>query len=169
MPALRAEVALTLLLLVNAKVWTDNPQQPEAEAIAIRGNRIEAVGSTAEILKQKSPDARVLDLHGRRVIAGFNDAHVHFYSGGANLTSPPLRYSKSQEDFRNTLGRSTKGLPPGRWILGGNWDHENWTPAELPTHQLIDAGYAGLACFHQSARRAHVACQLAGIEARGHR
>jgi predicted amidohydrolase YtcJ len=86
MPALKAEAALTLLLLVNAKVWTGNPQQPEAEAIAIRGNRIEAVGSTAEMLKRRLPDAHVLDLHGRRVVAGFNDAHVHFYSGGANLT-----------------------------------------------------------------------------------
>ncbi len=169
MPALRAEVALTLLLLVNAKVWTDNPRQPEAEAIAIRGNRIEAVGSTAEILKQKSPDARVLDLHGRRVIAGFNDAHVHFYSGGANLTSPPLRYSKSQEDFRNTLGRYTKGLPPGRWILGGNWDHENWTPAELPTHQLIDPVTADWPVFinrldgHMSLANS-LALKLAGID-----
>ena len=54
MPVLKAEAALTLLLLVNAKVWTGNPQQPEAEAIAIRGNRIEAVGSTAEILKRQT-------------------------------------------------------------------------------------------------------------------
>jgi len=169
MPALRAEAALTLLLLVNAKVWTDNPRQPEAEAIAIRGNRIEAVGSTSEILKQKSPDARVLDLHGRRVIAGFNDAHVHFYSGGANLTSPPLRYSKSQEDFRNTLGLYAKRLPPGRWILGGNWDHENWTPAELPTRQLIDAVTADWPVFinrldgHMSLANS-VALKLAGID-----
>src|SRR6185437_6432792 len=137
MPALKAEVALTLLLLVNAKVWTGNPQQPEAEAIAIRSNRIEAVGSTTEILRRRSADARVFDLHGRRVVAGFNDAHVHFYSGGANLASPPLRYSKSQQEFRDTLGLYASRLPAGRWILGGNWDHENWTPAELPTRQLI--------------------------------
>jgi len=169
MPALRAEAALTLLLLVNAKVWTGNPRQPDAEAVAIRGNRIEAVGSTSEILKQKSPDARVLDLHGRRVIAGFNDAHVHFYSGGANLTSPPLRYSKSQEDFRNTLGLYAKRLPPGRWILGGNWDHENWTPAELPTRQLIDAVTADWPVFinrldgHMSLANS-VALKLAGID-----
>src|SRR5437879_13351718 len=99
MPVLRAEAALTLLLLVNGKSWTGNPQQREAEAVAIRGNRILAVGSTAEILRLKVADTQALDLHGWRVVAGFNDAHVHFYSGGANLTSPPLRYSKSQEDF----------------------------------------------------------------------
>lgn len=140
MPVLRVEAAaLTLLLLVNGKIWTGNPQQPEAEAVAIQGNRILAVGSTAEILKLKPSDTQALDLHGRRVVAGFNDAHVHFYSGGANLTGPPLRYSKSQEDFRNTLGAYAKKQPAGRWILGGNWDHENWTPADLPTRELIDA------------------------------
>jgi hypothetical protein len=139
MPVLRAEAALTLLLLVNAKIWTGNPQQPEAEAVAIQGNRILAVGSTADILKLKRSDTQALDFHGRRVVAGFNDAHVHFYSGGANLTGPPLRYSKSQEDFRNTLEAYAKKQPAGRWILGGNWDHENWTPADLPTRQLIDA------------------------------
>jgi predicted amidohydrolase YtcJ len=139
MPALRAEAALTLLLLVNGKIWTGNPQQPDAEAVAIQGNRILAVGSTAEILRFKMPYTQALDLHGRRVVAGFNDAHVHFYSGGANLTGPPLRYSKSQQDFRNTLEAYAKKQPAGRWILGGNWDHENWTPADLPTRQLIDA------------------------------
>jgi len=138
MPVLRVEAALTLLLLVNGKIWTGNPQQPEAEAVAIRGNRILAAGSTAEILRLKLADTQPLDLHGRRVVAGFNDAHVHFYFGGANLTGPQLRYSKSQEDFRNTLEAYAKRLPAGRWITGGNWDHENWTPADLPTRQLID-------------------------------
>jgi len=139
MPVLRAEAALTLLLLVNGKIWTGNPQQPEAEAVAIRGNRILAVGSTSDILQLKLADTQALDLHGKRVVAGFNDAHVHFYFGGANLTSPQLRYSKSQEDFRNTLEAYAKRLPVGRWITGGSWDHENWTPADLPTRQLIDA------------------------------
>ena len=72
------------------------------------------------------------------MLPGFNDAHVHFYAGGANLTGPQLRYSKSQAEFRNTLGTFARTQPKGRWITGGNWDHENWTPAQLPTRQLID-------------------------------
>ncbi len=127
-----------LLVLVNGKIWTGNPNQPEAEAVALRGNRIAAVGTTAEILKLKEADTKTIDLNGMRVVAGFNDAHVHFFSGGENLKSPPLRYSKSQEDFRNTIAEYVKHVPKGQWITGGNWDHENWTPAVLPTRQLID-------------------------------
>ncbi len=135
--SLHAQNGLTLLL-INAKIWTVNPQQPEAEAVAIRGNRIVAVGTTSEILNLKQPDTPMIDLDGRRVVPGFNDAHVHFYSGGTNLTGPQLRYSKSEEDFRNTLGEFARHLPAGRWITGGNWDHENWTPPRLPTRQVID-------------------------------
>jgi predicted amidohydrolase YtcJ len=137
-----AQVALaqaaTTLILINAKIWTVNPQQKEAEAVALAGNRIVAVGSTADILKWKQERTRVIDLDGKRVLPGFNDAHVHFYSGGANLAGPQLRYSKSEQEFRNTLGEFARQLPRGEWITGGEWDHENWTPARLPTRQLID-------------------------------
>jgi predicted amidohydrolase YtcJ len=126
------------LVLVNAKIWTGNPALPEAEAIAIAGNRIAAVGKTEEILRQKAQDVPKLDLEGRRMLPGFNDAHVHFFAGGANLTGPQLRYSKSQAEFRNTLATFARTQPEGRWITGGNWDHENWTPAQLPSRQLID-------------------------------
>ncbi len=127
------------LLIVNAKIWTGNPAQPEAEAVAIAGNRIVEVGTTDEILRGKSQDVPKLDLAGRRLLPGFNDAHVHFYAGGSNLTGPQLRYSKSQAEFRDTLGIFAGKQPRGRWITGGNWDHENWTPAQLPTRQLIDS------------------------------
>jgi len=126
------------LVLVNGKIWTANPNQPEAEAVALRGNRIAAVGSTAEILHLKGPETTQIDLGGKRAVPGFNDAHVHFYYGGASLAGPQLRSSKSQQEFRGTLGAYAKNLPAGRWITGGLWDHENWSPADLPTRQLID-------------------------------
>ncbi len=135
--ALLAQVAPTLLL-VNAKVWTVNRSHPEAEAVAIRGNRIIAVGSTEEITRLKQDGTAVIDLEGRRVLPGFNDAHVHFYAGGANLTGPQLRYSKSEAEMRDTLGTYAKAQPSGQWITGGNWDHENWTPSHLPTRETID-------------------------------
>lgn len=127
------------LILVNGKIWTENPRQAEAEAVAISGNRIAAVGTTAVISSMKDSGSRVVDLEGRRVVPGFNDAHVHFYSGGANLAGPQLRYSKSQEEFRDTLAAYAKMQPVGRWITGGSWDHENWRPALLPTRELIDS------------------------------
>jgi predicted amidohydrolase YtcJ len=126
------------LMLINGKIWTVNPRQKEAEAVAISGNHIVAVGSTADILDLKQAGTRVLDLDGKRVLPGFDDAHVHFYSGGADLAGPQLRYSKSEVEFRNKLEAFAKQLPKGEWITGGEWDHENWSPARLPARQLID-------------------------------
>ena len=132
-----AQEAVTLLL-INGRIWTVNPQQKEAEAVAIAANKIVAVGSTADILKLKGPGTATIDLDGRRVLPGFNDAHVHFFAGGSNLTGPQLRYSQSQSEFRNTLEAFVRHVPKGQWITGGNWDHENWRPADLPSRQLID-------------------------------
>ena len=160
--------AITLILL-NGKIWTENPRQKEAEAVAIDGNRIVAVGTTAEISKLKEPYTHIVDLDGKRVVPGFNDAHVHFYSGGAALAGPQLRYTKSQQEFRDTLAAYAKTQPSGRWITGGNWDHENWHPAALPTHQLIDSVTPHWPVFvnrldgHMSLANA-LALKLAGID-----
>jgi predicted amidohydrolase YtcJ len=126
------------LILTNGKFWTVNPAQEEVEAVAIEGNHIVGVGSNAEILKLKQPTTTVLDLEGRRVVPGFNDAHVHFVAGGSALTGPQLRYSKSEAEFRATIAAYVQQRAAGTWITGGNWDHENWTPARVPTRQLID-------------------------------
>ncbi len=134
---IHAQQSITLLL-INGKIWTVNPAQKEAEAVAISGNHIVAVGTTSEISKLKQSGTQVIDLEGRRVVPGFDDAHVHFFAGGSNLAGPQLRYSKSQQEFRDTLAQFTQHTPRGQWITGGDWDHENWTPARLPTRQLID-------------------------------
>lgn len=126
------------LLLVNGKFWTVNPQQQEVEAVAIRGNHIAAVGTTAEVMRLKTDETAVLDLEGKRVLPGFDDSHVHFFDGGSALAGPQLRYSKSPEEFRDTIGEYTKHKPSGTWITQGEWDEENWSPAALPTRQLID-------------------------------
>ncbi len=122
----------------TARVWTENPQQPEAEAVAILGNRIAAVGTSADILKLAGPATKVIDLGGKRVVPGFNDAHVHFVSGGTSLASVQLGDTKSEAEFRQRIADYAKSQPKGTWILEGEWDHERWSPARLPTHQLID-------------------------------
>ncbi len=136
-PLLGAELYPDLVLL-DGKVWTVNPAQPEAEAVACLNGKIAAVGSTAEIRKLIGPRTRVVNLHGKRVVPGFNDAHVHFYSGGYNLTSVQLRDAKSQADFRDRIRDFAAKQPSGRWITGGEWDHESWSPAQLPARQLVD-------------------------------
>ena len=126
------------LILINSRIWTEDARQPEAEALAVRGGTISAVGSSRSIEKRKGPGTIVIDGHGRRVVPGFNDAHVHFYSGGASLTGVQLRDAKSTSEFRDRIAAFARTRSQGEWILGGNWDHENWKPAELPSHQLID-------------------------------
>jgi predicted amidohydrolase YtcJ len=126
------------LILTNAKVWTVNTAQLQAEAVACIGSRIVAVGSSAEVHNWAGPHTQVIDLAGKLVVPGFNDAHVHFYTGGAHLSSVQLRDAKTEAEFRDRIRAFAARLPKGRWMLGGDWDHENWTPARLPTRQLID-------------------------------
>jgi predicted amidohydrolase YtcJ len=126
------------LILIHGKIWTENPVQPEVEAVAISGNRVVALGDSATVLKLQGPGTKVVELHGRRVVPGFNDAHVHFYMGGDGLTSVQLHEASSPEEFRQKMASFAKKVAPGEWILNGNWDHERWSPAALPTHELID-------------------------------
>jgi predicted amidohydrolase YtcJ len=145
--ALAAPAPEADLALLNGKVWTVDPARPRAEAVACRDGRIVAVGTTAEVKAWVGPRTRVVDLKGKLLVPGFNDAHVHFYTGGRNLASVQLRDAPSQEEFRERIRAFAAKLPAGRWITGGDWDHENWTPAALPTRQLIDDASAGHPIF----------------------
>src|SRR6201998_1137266 len=73
------------MILVNAKLCTENPAQPTAQGVALDGSRILAVGNNAEIRKLAGPDTRIIDLGGRLLLPGFNDSHVHFLIGGVSL------------------------------------------------------------------------------------
>ena len=125
------------LILSRGRVWTGNPLQPEAEAVAVIGDRIVAVGGTKEIEALAGPETRRIDLAGRRILAGFNDAHVHLFHGGESLASVQLRDVRGPEEFRRQIAAFAAGLPPGEWILNGSWDQEGWTPPTLPHHELI--------------------------------
>jgi predicted amidohydrolase YtcJ len=127
------------LIALHGKVWTENPQQPEAEAFAVTGKRILAVGTDADIQKLATPHTIVIDLHGRRVVPGFNDAHVHMFWGGKSIAGVQLRDVTSRQQFAQRIADYAKTRPAGEWIFDGNWDEEKWTPAELPTHEWIDA------------------------------
>jgi predicted amidohydrolase YtcJ len=126
------------LLLLHGKVWTGDPTMPQAEAVAIADGKIVAVGRSEELEPLAGPETRVVDLRGRLVLPGFNDAHVHFYMGGETLTSIDLRGASSLAELRETVRRFAAALAPGEWIQHGSWDQERWTPPELPTAALID-------------------------------
>ena len=126
------------LIAIHGKVWTENPKQPEAEAIAVSGHHILAVGTTEQVERLRGPDTKVLDLQGRRVVPGFNDAHVHFFWGGQGLASVQLRDVTSREQFKQRVADYTRTRPAGEWIVDGNWDEQKWSPVALPTHEWID-------------------------------
>ncbi|MDI1242789.1 MAG: amidohydrolase, partial [bacterium] len=127
------------LVVVNANVHTGNRDQPVARAIAVNANKIVAVGTDAQIRAMVGADTRVIDAGGKTVVAGFNDAHVHFLETGQQLSSVDLRDAKTPQEFVARIKAFAAKIPKGRWILGGKWDHENWTPNALPTAALIDA------------------------------
>ncbi|HET7552976.1 MAG TPA: amidohydrolase [Gemmatimonadaceae bacterium] len=126
------------LAVVNARVWTGNPQRPWADAIAARGDTIAAVGSSAEVKKAAGEGARIIDAHGAMVVPGFNDSHVHFIDGGFRLSSVQLRDAKSPEEFTARIKAYAATVKPGTWIMGGDWDHTTWG-GELPRRDWIDS------------------------------
>ncbi|MCA1621120.1 MAG: amidohydrolase [Acidobacteria bacterium] len=131
------------LVIVNANVRTLDAKTPAAEAVAVYGNRIAAVGTSAEVRALAGPRTRVVDAGGALVLPGFNDAHVHFLSGGFQLSSVDLRDAATPQEFAERIRRFSEKLPKGRWMTGGDWDHERWPEvngvAPLPTKELIDA------------------------------
>lgn len=126
------------LAIVNARVWTADAQRPWADAVLVTGARITAVGSSAEINKLVRPITRVIDAKGRMVAPGFIDSHVHFMDGGFGLTSVQLRDAKTREEFVRRIRDHAATMPPGAWMLQGNWDHQNWG-GELPRKEWIDS------------------------------
>ena len=127
------------LIIRDARVWTVNPAQPQAEAVAVLNGRITAVGSDAAVLLWRGPNTRVVDANGHRLVPGFNDAHVHFADGGAALTAVQLNDATSLKEFVKRIADYAAHAPKGEWIRSGNWDETKWTPAALPTRQDLDA------------------------------
>jgi predicted amidohydrolase YtcJ len=128
------------LAIVNARVWTANPKQPWASGVAISGDRIVAVGTSAEVSKlaKSGSSARVIDAGGALVTPGFIDSHVHFVDGGFRLASVQLRDARTRAEFIARIKAFAETLPAGTWITGGDWDHTHWG-GELPTRAWIDS------------------------------
>lgn len=126
------------LVVTDARVWTGNPEQPWAEAVASDGGIILAVGSNEEIGRLVGDGTEVLSSPGAMLVPGFIDTHVHFLDGGTGLASVQLRDAATPEEFTQRIGDFAAGLEDGDWVLIGTWDHENWG-GELPRRDWIDA------------------------------
>jgi len=151
---MRAAITITLLavvlatparsqqpadLVVYGRVWTGDRARPWAEAVAVRGDRIVAVGRRSDIRRYVGSGTRVLDDGPGLVTPGLGDAHTHFGSGGFQLVSVDLRDAGTPGEFIARIAAYARQVPPGRWILGGDWDHERWTGSPLPRRDWIDS------------------------------
>jgi hypothetical protein len=159
------------LIVVNAHVWTVDASRPEAEAVAVAGDRILAVGTRAEVERLRGPATRVIDAGGRFLMPGFEDAHIHLMTGGAQLASVDLKDAATPAEFARRIGDRAKQTAQGEWVLGGNWDEQRWPGTPLPTRELVDAVAPDTPVFvnrydeHMSLANS-VALRLAGVTAR---
>ncbi len=126
------------LVLLNGTIWTANPDQPWAEAVAIKGDIILETSSSREIKRMIGDYTQVIDLKGGLVLPGFIDSHTHFLDGGFSLLSVRLKDAKSREEFIDRIGDRAKEIGKGVWILEGDWDHQSFDPPELPRKEWID-------------------------------
>jgi predicted amidohydrolase YtcJ len=132
-----AQTAPADLIFHNAVIYTADDARPKAEAIAIAGDRITAVGSSADILEMKGPRTRVVDVHGAAILPGLQDSHGHFANLGSSLQVLRLRGTTSWEQIVSLVRRRAAAARPGEWIQGRSWDQNDWAVKDFPTHELL--------------------------------
>jgi predicted amidohydrolase YtcJ len=158
------------LIVTDARVWTVDDSRPTAEAVAVIGDRIVAVGTSRDIDQWRGAQTRVIHAGGRSLLPGFNDAHVHYISGGMQLDNVDLRTASGPEEFARRIGERAKAFP-GEWILGGDWDEQAWPAPALPARELIDPVTADTPVFvnrydgHMALANS-AALKLAGVTAK---
>src|ERR1700678_2224387 len=132
------------VIFIHANVYTGVPANAQfssilrEEAIAVRGDRIQAVGKNADIAKLKGPQTQVIDLVGRFVMPGFNDAHLHLADAGLKKLNVDLTGVKNLDEFRARIQAKVKTARSDEWILGGGWDETMWRGQALPNRWDLD-------------------------------
>ena len=121
----------------NGVIWTGDKDNPMASAIWVDGDKIQFVGTDDQVLKRSKDHIEKIDLGGRFVTPGFIDNHVHFMSGGLQLSRVDLRNVKSKKEFQELISKADNELNEGTWMQGGNWDHELWG-GQYPDRSWID-------------------------------
>lgn len=141
------------ILFTHANVYTGVPSNTpfasidRQEAIAVKGDRILAVGKTFDLQKFKGPQTEVIDLGGHFVMPGFNDAHLHLADAGAQKLGVDLEGVKSLDELRQRLAAKVATAKPGEWILGGGWDESLWPVKALPSRWDLDEVSSGHPVF----------------------
>jgi predicted amidohydrolase YtcJ len=127
------------VVLVNGRIYTVNPQQPWAEAVAIRGDKILAVGKNDDVQRYRGSSTKVLDAKGQLVLPGFTDCHIHFMEGSVGLTRVDLIGTKSIEEIQKKVKDYASSHPNEPWIVGAGWTYPTFGPTALPDKKILDA------------------------------
>ncbi len=133
------------LVIVNGKVVTVDEALPEAEGLAVRGDRIVAIGNSSDLRRFVGPATQLIDLEGRLVIPGFIEGHAHFKGVGEAQLDLKLMPATSWEEIVEMVGDAAKRAKAGEWIVGRGWHQEKWTSRPtpnvegFPTHASLDA------------------------------
>ena len=132
------------VIFIHGNIYTGVPANSafssidREEAIAVRGDRIEAVGKNVDIEKLKGPQTQEIDLGGHFVMPGFNDAHLHLADGGLNKLRVDVTGVKSLDELRERIQKKVGESKAGEWILGGGWDETLWPVKTTPTRWDLD-------------------------------
>ena len=141
------------VIYIHANVYSGVPANDQfssvlrEEAIAVRGDRIQAVGKNLDIQKLKGSQTQIVDLGGHFVMPGFNDAHLHLADAGLQKLNVDLTGVKSLDEFRERLLAKVETAKPGEWILGGGWDETLWPVKVLPSRWDLDEVSSGHPVF----------------------
>ncbi len=125
--------------ITNAEKPAKTTVLPRAQALAVSGGKVVAVGTNAAIEKLKGRGTQVVDLDGHFVMPGFNDAHLHLSSGGFDHLNVTLAGTRNLEEMKARIAERVKSAAPGEWITGRGWDDTKWTPVQLPSRHDLDA------------------------------
>lgn len=126
------------IIIIHARVYTEDPKQPWAQAVAIHGTKIAAVGDDAEIEKMRGMGTKVINAGGKLVLPGFVDCHVHFIDGALSLSRVNLAGAKDVADIQKRLRQYAAENPYDNWILGRGWDYAMFGSDALPHKKYLD-------------------------------
>jgi len=126
------------IIFVNARVYTVNPQQLWAEAIAVRGDKILAVGDKTKIESYRGKTTKVIDAEGRLLLPGFTDCHIHFMDGSLGLTRVDLNGAGTVPEIQKRVKAYADSHPQEPWIQGMGWAYPTFKPSGLPDKKILD-------------------------------
>lgn len=125
-------------VVLHAKVYTMNVQQPWAEAVAVRGEKILAVGSEKQVAAYRGPSTNVIDAQGRMLLPGFTDTHTHFTEASFRLQQVNLDDANTVAEYQARIKDYAAAHPEAPWILGGGWTYPVFGATGLPDKRYID-------------------------------